>query len=70
MLPVDHPINNFVFDERQVELPPSEEYPQLYAHFAQLVRERSVDVDLAPLQLVADAFLCGRRVQVAPFGEG
>lgn len=57
-------------DERPVELPPSEEYPQLYAHFAQLVRERSVDVDLAPLQLVADAFLCGRRVQVAPFGEG
>jgi predicted dehydrogenase len=55
-------------DERPVELPPSEEYPQLYAHFAQLVRERSVDVDLAPLQLVADAFLCGRRVQVAPFG--
>jgi len=56
-------------DDRPVELPASEEYPGVYAHFAQLVRERSVDVDLAPLQLVADAFLCGRRVQVAPFVE-
>jgi predicted dehydrogenase len=57
-------------DDRPVELPAGEEYPGLYAHFAQLVRERSIDVDLAPLQLVADAFLCGRRVQVAPFDYG
>ena len=27
------------------------------------------DVDYAPLQLVADAFLCGRRVEVDPFIE-
>jgi len=61
--------NVMTVDERPVDTQPSQEYPNLYAHFAQLVRGRSIDVDLAPLQLVADAFLCGRRVQVAPFLE-
>jgi hypothetical protein len=56
-------------DDRPVETPLSEEYPSLYARFAQLIGSRSVDVDLAPLQLVADAFLCGRRVEVDPFVE-
>jgi len=56
-------------DNRPVPMPASQEYPALYAHFAQLVRDRSVDADVAPLQLVADAFLCGRRVQVEPFVE-
>jgi D-galactose 1-dehydrogenase len=56
-------------DERPVATALSEEYPSLYAHFARLVHGRVVDVDLAPLQLVADAFLCGRRVEVAPFVE-
>lgn len=56
-------------DGRPVPMPASQEYPGLYARFAQLVRERSVDADVAPLQLVADAFLCGRRVQVEPFVE-
>jgi D-galactose 1-dehydrogenase len=52
-----------------VDIVPSEEYPNLYAHFAALVQHRRIDVDVAPLQLVADAFLCGRRVEVAPFVE-
>jgi hypothetical protein len=39
------------------------------AHFATLIRGRGIDVDSAPLQLVADAFLCGRRVEVEPFIE-
>ncbi len=56
-------------DDRAVSTAPSEEYPSLYAHFAQLVRARAIDVDVAPLQLVADAFLCGRRVQVEAFVE-
>jgi hypothetical protein len=30
---------------------------------------RAIDVDSAPLQLVADAFLCGRRIEVEPFIE-
>jgi D-galactose 1-dehydrogenase len=45
------------------------EYPNLYARFATLVRERRIDVDVTPLRLVADAFLCGRRVVVEEFVE-
>jgi D-galactose 1-dehydrogenase len=54
---------------KPVDIPASDEYPNLYAHFANLVREQRIDADVAPLQLVADAFLCGRRVEVAPFVE-
>jgi D-galactose 1-dehydrogenase len=56
-------------DDQPVATAPAEEYPSLYAHFAHLVHARAIDVDLAPLQLVADAFLCGRRVEVEPFVE-
>lgn len=45
------------------------EYPRLYSEFELLIRERRSDVDIAPLRLVADAFLSGRRVTVAPFIE-
>jgi predicted dehydrogenase len=40
---------------------PNEEYPRLYRHFAQLVRQGESDVDLQPIQLVADAFLVADR---------
>jgi D-galactose 1-dehydrogenase len=56
-------------DGRAVETPLILEYPSLYAHFGALVRGRRSDVDIAPLQLVADAFLCGRRIEVEPFVE-
>ena len=45
------------------------EYGKLYARFAQLIGQRRIDVDLAPFNLVADAFLQGRRIQVEPFLE-
>jgi D-galactose 1-dehydrogenase len=45
------------------------EYPRLYSHFETLIRERRSDVDISPLRLVADAFMSGRRVEVAPFVE-
>ena len=45
------------------------EYAGLYARFAQLVRDRQSDVDCAPLRLVADAFLRGRRELAEPFEE-
>lgn len=45
------------------------EYPRLYSEFELLIRERRSDVDIAPLRLVADAFLSSRRVTVAPFIE-
>jgi D-galactose 1-dehydrogenase len=43
------------------------EYPSLYGHFSALIRGRTSDVDIAPLRLVADAFLCGARDRVEPF---
>jgi D-galactose 1-dehydrogenase len=46
-----------------------EEYPGLYARFAALVEAGESDVDIAPLRLVADAFLRGRREGVEDFHD-
>jgi D-galactose 1-dehydrogenase len=54
-------------EERAQPLAPNAEYPSLYDHFATLVRARQVDVDIAPMRLVADALLCGRRIEVEAF---
>jgi len=43
------------------------EYPRLYARFAKLVSSGQSDVDVRPLQLVADAFLIADRESGAPF---
>jgi D-galactose 1-dehydrogenase len=43
------------------------EYSRLYADMARLVKEGAIDLDLAPLRHVADAFMLGRRETVAPF---
>jgi D-galactose 1-dehydrogenase len=56
-------------DGREVPTSDVGEYTDLYVHFAELVKNHRLDVDTAPLQLVADAFLCGRRRTVAPFVE-
>ena len=56
-------------DGREMPTSGIPEYDDLYMHFAQLVKDRRLDVDTAPLQLVADAFLCGRRLAVEPFVE-
>ena len=56
-------------DDRIVPTGEQSEYSSLYEHFATLVRERRIDVDLAPFQLVADALLCGKHISVAPFVE-
>jgi D-galactose 1-dehydrogenase len=56
-------------DGRQAPTSGITEYADMYVHFAELVHDRRLDVDMAPLQLVADAFLCGRRVSVDPFVE-
>ncbi len=45
------------------------EYSALYARFRDLVASGQSDVDLAPLQLVADAFMLGRQRRVEPFFE-
>ncbi|WP_029009081.1 Gfo/Idh/MocA family protein [Azospirillum halopraeferens] len=46
---------------------PDAEYAGIYARFAALLAGGRSDVDLAPLRLVADAFMIGRRTTVAPF---
>jgi D-galactose 1-dehydrogenase len=45
------------------------EYAGLYRRFAEIVRAGASDADIAPLRHVADAFLRGRRITVAPFVE-
>ena len=42
-------------------------YQQLYRRFVDLVAAGESDVDLTPLQLVADAFMLGRRREVDAF---
>lgn len=44
-----------------------QEYPRLYRDFARLVRNGESDVDLRPIQLVADAFLVADRRVVEAF---
>ncbi len=52
--------NKFTIDGAAQATGPESEYPRLYRRFVDLVRSRQSDVDLAPLQIVADAFLRGR----------
>lgn len=42
---------------------PDAEYPALYRRFARLIADGTSDVDTAPLQLVADAFLVARTTR-------
>jgi D-galactose 1-dehydrogenase len=58
-----------VIDGSIVREAPEAEYGSLYARFAELVRSGVSDVDLAPLQLVADAFMLSRRETVEPFAD-
>ena len=46
---------------------PSEEYQRIYRRFAGLLDERRSDVNVAPLRLVADAMLLGRRLTTDAF---
>lgn len=54
-------------DGRIVHDEPEAEYPSLYKRFAEIVRAGASDVDLAPLQHVADAFMLGKRNVVEAF---
>ncbi|MBE9637945.1 Gfo/Idh/MocA family protein [Salipiger mangrovisoli] len=45
------------------------EYRRLYVRFAELIAAGESDVDLAPLQLVADAFLLGAQSRVEAFHD-
>ena len=46
---------------------PADEYPDIYAEFAQLLDAGRSKVDAAPFQLVADAFMLAKRTEVEAF---
>jgi D-galactose 1-dehydrogenase len=46
---------------------PSEEYEAIYKHFAELLSSGQSHVDGAPLQLVSDCFMLGRRQDAEAF---
>jgi D-galactose 1-dehydrogenase len=54
-------------DGKVVADAPDQEYRELYRRFVALAATGTSDVDLAPLRLVADAFLLGKRTLVEPF---
>ena len=54
-------------DGTEITSGPDREYTHLYARFAELLPTSEIDVDLAPMTHVADAFTLGRRIGVAPF---
>jgi D-galactose 1-dehydrogenase len=56
-------------DGQSVDLPKQSEYASIYRRFVRLLAERRSDVDVSPLQHVADAFMLGRRIAVEPFVE-
>ena len=59
--------SKLAIDGKVVHDEPEAEYPQLYRRFAEIVRAGASDVDLAPLQHVADAFMLGKRNVVEAF---
>jgi D-galactose 1-dehydrogenase len=48
---------------------PMAEYEGIYRRFAGLLKTRSSDIDAAPFQLVADAFMVGKRVTTDAFAD-
>lgn len=52
-----------------VEHAEDREYAEMYARFAALIQNGGSEVDTAPLRLVADAFLLGRRDTVEAFDD-
>lgn len=56
-------------DGKLVSEAPAEEYEDIYEEFHELLNEGRSHVDATPLQLVADAFMIGRRLQTEPFHD-
>lgn len=67
VLVLSHGGNTLTVDGAGQPTEKEQEYPRLYSRFADLVRAGRSDVDLAPLRLVADAFLNGRISPTEPF---
>ncbi|MGN5351570.1 Gfo/Idh/MocA family protein [Ralstonia sp. L16] len=54
-------------DGVEIDVGPEREYPSLYTRFLELIGSGESDVDVRPLQHVADAMLLGRRHLIDPF---
>ncbi len=54
---------------RELAAGPVQEYRGVYQRFLQLAEDRACEVDAAPLALVADAFMVGRRRTVDAFED-
>ena len=52
-----------VIDQKEAE------YPGLYAHFLDLIRNGKSDADFSPLRIVADAFMSGQWLQAPEYIE-
>jgi D-galactose 1-dehydrogenase len=59
--------DRLMLDGAEVTLSPEAEYDALYTRFAELVEAARSEVDVVPMQLVADAFLHGRREEAPAF---
>jgi D-galactose 1-dehydrogenase len=66
---LQHGGNSLTIGGESQEVKAADEYPALYRRFVDLVRQGRSDADLAPLRLVADAFLTGRTRITAAFIE-
>lgn len=61
--------NRLLIDGAEQACAQEQEYVGLYRQFKSLTTARDIDVDLAPLRLVADAFLAARIYAVEPFHD-
>ncbi|WP_310535030.1 Gfo/Idh/MocA family oxidoreductase [Novosphingobium sp.] len=68
-LRLSHGGNMLVIDNVPQDTGLEAEYPGLYRRFVDLIGSRESDVDLAPLQIVADAFLRGRSRSTEAFDD-
>lgn len=64
---LSHGGNRWHLGKQEIPVDHEAEYPGLYRRFKDLVYTGSSDVDLAPLRLVADAFLIGQLTAAEPF---
>jgi predicted dehydrogenase len=68
-LVLSHGGNQIAIDGIAQSIGPEAEYPGLYRRFVDLIRSGRSEVDLAPLQIVADAFLRGRSSSTDAFDD-
>lgn len=66
-LELTHGATRMAIDGERVAVLDEPEYARLYRRFAELIANRTSDIDLAPFRLVADAFMLGESRVVAPF---